>query len=88
LDTISSSVSPRRIISSLKYLLPTFYPLLVIGIFRGRRPSLEGDLDLPSQPSRIDKVRIGRSRREAGLPLRTYNDRRVPDSTRGYSSTK
>jgi hypothetical protein len=43
----------------------------VVVIFQRRRPSLEGDPDLLSQPSRIDQVRIGRSRRESGLPPRT-----------------
>jgi hypothetical protein len=43
----------------------------MVDYFRGRRPFLEGDPDLPSQPIRIDEVWVGTSHRESGLPPRT-----------------
>jgi hypothetical protein len=42
----------------------------MVDLFRWRRPSLEGDPDFPSQPIRIDQVRVGRLHRESGLSLR------------------
>ena len=43
----------------------------MVGFFRRRRPFLEWDPGLPSQPIQIDQVRIGRSHMESGLSLRT-----------------
>ena len=43
----------------------------MVGFFQQRRPFLEWDPIFPSQPIRIDQVRVGRSHRESGLFLRT-----------------
>ena len=43
----------------------------MVSFFRQRRPFLEWNPGLPSQPIRIDQVQIGRSHRDSGLTLRT-----------------
>jgi hypothetical protein len=43
----------------------------MVGFFRRRRPFLEWYPGLPSQPIRIDQVRVGRSHRESGLARKT-----------------